>query len=256
MVILYQKKDKIAYITLNRPEAFNSVTPEMLQELSRVLINFRDDEKLLVAIITGAGNRAFCAGADIKTMLPFLRENRGKPWLSPPTIMRGLELWKPLVAAVNGICLGGGLEIALACDIRIASENASFGQPEVNLGIIPGWGGTQRLPRCIPPAIAADLILTGRSIKAEEAYRIGLVNKVVPPTDLVAMAEEYAKALCRPGPLAVRAAKRAMILGSEMSLEEGLAMEQLSFDFLIGTKDYEEGRSAFLEKREPKFTGE
>jgi enoyl-CoA hydratase/carnithine racemase len=256
MVILYQKKDKIAYITLNRPEAFNSVTPEMLQELSRVLIDFRDDEKLLVAIITGAGNRAFCAGADIKTMLPFLRENRGKWWLFPPTIMRGLELWKPLVAAVNGICLGGGLEIALACDIRIASENATFGQPEVNLGIIPGWGGTQRLPRCIPSAIAADLILTGRSIKAEEAYRIGLVNKVVPPTDLVAMAEEYAKALCRPGPLAVRAAKRAMILGSEMSLEEGLAMEQLSFDFLIGTKDYEEGRSAFLEKREPKFTGE
>jgi enoyl-CoA hydratase/carnithine racemase len=256
MVILYQKKDKIAYITLNRPEAFNSVTPEMLQELSRVLIDFRDDEKLLVAIITGAGNRAFCAGADIKTMLPFLRENRGKWWLFPPTIMRGLELWKPLVAAVNGICLGGGLEIALACDIRIASENATFGQPEVNLGIIPGWGGTQRLPRCIPSAIAADLILTGRSIKAEEAYRIGLVNKVVPPTDLVAMAEEYAKALCRPGPLAVRAAKRAMILGSEMSLEEGLAMEQLSFDFLIGTKDYEEGRSAFLGKREPKFTAE
>jgi E-phenylitaconyl-CoA hydratase len=256
MVILYEKKDKIASITLNRPEAFNSVNPEMLQELSRVLSDFRDDDNLWVAIITGAGNRAFCAGADIKTMLPFLQENRGKPWLSPPTIMRGLELWKPVVAAVNGLCLGGGLEIALACDIRIASENASFGQPEVNLGVIPGWGGTQRLPRCIPAAIAADLLLTGRAIKAEEAYRIGLVNKVVPLDDLIPTAEEYAKALCRPGPLAVRAAKRAMILGSEMSLEEGLAMEQISFDFLVGTKDHEEGRSAFVEKRDPKFTVE
>ena len=256
MVILYEKKGKIASITLNRPEAFNSVNPEMLQELSRVLIDFRDDDSLWVAIITGVGNKAFCAGADIKAMLPSLQKKRGKPWLSPPTIMRGLELWKPLVAAVNGICLGGGLEIALACDIRIASENATFGQPEVNLGIIPGWGGTQRLPRCIPAAIAADLLLTGRAIKAEEAYRIGLVNRVVPRDDLIPTAEEYAKALCRPAPLAVRAAKRAMLLGTEMSLEEGLAMEQLSFDFLAGTKDHDEGRGAFLEKREPKFTAE
>ena len=256
MDVLYEKKDKIAYITLNRPEALNSFNPDMLYEFSKVLIKFRDDDEMLVAIITGAGNKAFCAGADIKALLPFSKENRGKPWVtSPPTIFRGLDLWKPIVAAVNGFCLGGGLEITLACDTRVASENARFGVPEVTLGVIPGWGGTQRLPRLIPRAIAADILLTGRPITAEEAYRVGLINRVVPQAELMSTAEEYAKALCKPGPQAVRAAKQAMIRGSEISLNEGLALEQTLFEFLLGTEDYEEGKNAFIEKRKPAFKG-
>ena len=256
MDILYEKKDEVAYITLNRPEALNSFNPDMLYEFSKALMGFRDDDEILVAIITGAGSKAFCAGADIKTMLPFLKENRGKPWISsPPTIFRGLDLWKPVVAAVNGACLGGGLEVALACDVRVASENARFGVPEVTLGVIPGWGGTQRLPRLIPRAIAANLLLTGRPVNAEEAYRVGLVNRVVPQAELVPAAEEYARALCKPGPQAIRAAKQAMVRGSEMSLNEGLALEQTLFDFLLGTEDYEEGKNAFIEKRKSVFKG-
>jgi enoyl-CoA hydratase/carnithine racemase len=255
MEVLCEKKDRIAYITLNRPEAFNAANPDLARELSKVLMDFRSDDDLLVAIITGAGEKAFCAGADIKTMIPFLKDIGGKQWLSAPTIMRGLELWKPIVAAVNGVCLGGGLEIALACDLRIASENASFGVPEVTLGLIPGWGGTQRLPRFIPRCIAADMLLTGRPISAQEAYRVGLVNKVVPLAELMSTAEEYAKALCRPAPMAARAAKEAMVRGSEMSLEGGLALEEKLEDFCLRTEDLEEGTKAFLEKRKASFKG-
>ncbi len=255
MDVLYEKKGKIAYITLNRPKAFNAASPNLAKELSDALIDFRSDDELLAAIITGSGEKAFCAGADIKTMIPFLKELGGKQWLSAPTVMRGLELWKPLVAAVNGVCLGGGLEIALACDLRIASENASFGVPEVTLGLIPGWGGTQRLPRFIPRCIAADLLLTGRPISAQEAYRVGLVNKVVPLAELMPTAEEYAKALCRPGPMAVRAAKEAMVKGSDMSLEQGLTLEEKLEDFCLRTEDIEEGTKAFIEKRKASFKG-
>jgi enoyl-CoA hydratase/carnithine racemase len=185
MSVEYKKEGKIATITLNRPEALNAINPEVIAELSRIFHDFRDDDNLHVAIITGSGERAFCAGADVGKTLPRMKKNRGQPWKFEPTPMRGMDCWKPLVAAVNGLALGGGLEIVLACDIRIASERAIFGVPEVTLGLIPGWGGTQRLPRAIPQAIAAEMLLTGKPMSAQEAYRVGLVNKVVPPAELM-----------------------------------------------------------------------
>ena len=253
MSIDYKKEGRIAIFTLDRPEALNSIDPESLKELSRALTDFKDDDELMVGIITGAGDRAFSVGADIKTMLPEIKKTRGQPSAGPPTIMRGLDLWKPMIAAVNGACLGGGLEIALACDLRIASENATFGLPEVTLGLIPGWGGTQRLPRVIPLAKAAELLLTGRPITAQEAYRIGLVNKVVPLPELMPAARQMAEILCRPAPLAVRAAKQAMIQGTSLSLEGGLELEKTLNDFLVTTEDFDEGCQAFAEKRKPIF---
>ena len=255
MALLYEKKGKVAYITINRPRALNAVDPETLQELSQALLDFRDDEDRWVAILTGVGERAFCVGADIKDMLPVLGEIRNEWWRIPPTILRGLELWKPIIAAINGHALGGGLELALACDLRIAAENATFGVPEVNLGIIPGWGGTQRLPRAIPAAKAAELLFFGQRIDAQEAYRIGLINKVVPLPQLLPTAEEWAQRLCEIPPLAVRAAKEAMIRGVEMSLEEGLRLEAKLEDFLFATEDHREAKGAWLEKRKPVLKG-
>jgi len=253
MTIDYTKKGKIAIFTINRPEALNAMNMEALRELNKVMVDFRDDPELWVGIITGAGEKAFCCGADIKDTLPFMKEQGNSPPAFPATPMRGLELWKPLIAAINGHALGGGLEIALACDIRIASENARLGTPEVTLGIIPGWGATQRLPRVIPSAKAAEILLTGKPIDAQEAYRIGLVNKVVPPEQLMPAAMEYAKIICRAAPLAVRAAKEAMIRGSSMTLEEGLKLENSLIGYTFGTEDFTEGVTAFAEKRKPDY---
>lgn len=253
MAIDYKKEGRIAIFTINRPEALNAMNVEALRELHQVMVEFRDDDDLWIGIVTGSGEKAFCAGADIKNMLPFMKENRETPWLVPATPMRGLELWKPLIAAINGMALGGGLEIAMMCDIRIASENARLGTPEVNLGLIPGWGGTQRLPRALPWCKAAEILLMGRPIDAQEAYRIGLVNKVVPPAELMSTAKEWAKVICQAGPLGVRAAKEAMIRGSSMTLEDGLRLENALFNYLLGTEDYVEGSTAFIEKRKPDY---
>ncbi len=253
MAVDYEKEGRIAIITINRPEAFNMVNVQIFRELHERMVEFRDDPELWVGIITGARTRAFSAGADIKDMLPFAREHRDQPEALPPSIMRGLDVWKPLIAAINGMALGGGLEIALACDIRIASEKAHFGTPEVNLGVIPGWGGTQRLPRMLPWCKAAELLLTGRPIDAQEAYRIGLVNKVVPQEQVMPTAKEWAEVICQAGPLAVRAAKEAMVRGSSMSLEDGLRLESELFNCVIGTEDFNEGLTACAEKRKPVF---
>lgn len=256
MAIDYQKEDKIAIFTINRPEALNSIDVPTARELHQAMVDFRDDEGLWVGIITGAGDRAFCTGADIKDMLPFLKENLAQhPWAMPATHMRGLELWKPLIAAINGMALGGGLEMALACDLRIASEKARFGSPEVNLGLIPGWGATQRLPRMIPAGKAAELLLMGKQIDAQEAYRIGLVNTVVPPEKVMPTAREWAEAICHAGPLAVRAAKQAMLRGSSLTLEDGLRLENALEAYVMSTEDFTEGTTAFLEKRKPDFKG-
>jgi enoyl-CoA hydratase/carnithine racemase len=253
MVLKYEKRGRIAYITLNRPEALNAFSPQLVQAFSDALIDFRDDEEMWVAIITGAGERAFSAGADIKTLLPKMREQVGKPWLQPVNIMRGLEVWKPLIAAINGHALGGGLEVVLACDIRIASENATFGQPEVRLGIIPGWGGTARLPRMIPFAKAAEILLTGQAISAQEALRLGLINEVVPLPELIPTAERWAERIMECGPLAIRASKEIMIKCMSMSLEESLKLEREWIERLFLTQDFEEGRQAFIDKRKAKF---
>ncbi|MFC1914477.1 enoyl-CoA hydratase/isomerase family protein [Chloroflexota bacterium] len=254
MLIDYQKEGKIAIFTINRPEALNSMNVQAAQELRNAMVDFRDAPELWVGIITGAGDRAFCAGADIKDMLPFMQKTLPQtPWAMPDTPMRGLEMWKPLIAAVNGVALGGGLEIALACDIRIASEKARLGLPEVTLGLIPGWGGTQRLPRVIPMCKAAELLFTGKHIDAQEAYRIGLVNSVVPPEQVMPAAREMAEAVCKAGPLAVRAAKEAMIRGSNMLLEEGLKLENALEGYCLRTEDFVEGTTAFVEKRKPDY---
>ena len=255
MAVDYVKEGRIAIFTLNRPQALNAANVELTRELHEAMVDFRDDPDLWVGIITGAGDRAFCAGADIGDLLPFMKEREDSPWAMPATPMRGLELWKPLIAAINGYALGGGLEIALACDIRIASENARLGTPEVTLGLIPGWGGTQRLPRIVPWCKAAEIVLMGRPIDAQEAYRIGLVNKVVPLEQLMPTAKEWAEALCQPGPLAVQAAKQAMIRGTSLTLEEGLRLESSLFAHVMDTEDYKEGTAAFAEKRKPVFKG-
>ncbi len=253
MAVDYRKEGRIAIFTINRPEAFNMVNVQIFQELHDRMVEFRDDPGLWVGIITGARTRAFSAGADVKDMLPFAREHRDSPGALPSSIMRGLDMWKPLIAAVNGLALGGGLEIVLACDIRIASEKARFGTPEVTLGLIPGWGGTQRLPRMLPWCKAAELLLMGRPIDAQEAYRIGLVNKVVPQEQVMPVAKEWAEAICQAGPLAVRAAKEAMIRGSSMPLEDGLQLESSLFNRIMDTEDYAEGVAAFNEKRKPVY---
>jgi enoyl-CoA hydratase/carnithine racemase len=256
MLLDYKKEGKIAIFTLNRPDAMNSLNPDLFKEMSDAFIDFKDDDNVWVGIVTGAGEKAFCAGADIKTMLPVIEKFKGQPWGEPPIIMKGLSLWKPLIAAINGVALGGGMEVALACDIRIAAEKALFGLPEVTLGLIPAWGGTQRLPRVIGAAKAAEMLFTGKPIDAQEAYRIGLVNKVVPPADLMPTAINIAETICKAGPLAVRAAKQAMVQGVNTSMEEGLLLESVLRDYIVSTKDFAEGCKAFIEKRKAEFKGE
>ncbi len=255
MSVDYERDGHIAVITLNRPRALNAIDLESWQSFSEATARLEEEDEAWVGIITGAG-RAFCAGADLQTTIPHLTDDPdGNPYPEPPTIMRGQAITKPLIAAVNGIALGGGLEIALACDLRVAAERAQFGSPEVNLGLIPGWGGTQRLPREIPWVVAASIILTGEPITAQEALRVGLVNAVVPGTDLMAEARRWADTLCQRGPQALRAAKQAMRQVQELPLEEGLAAEHRLFNSLAYTEDIHEGLGAFKERRLPLFKG-
>ena len=256
MAIDYKKEGRIAIFTINRPEAMNSMNLEVNRDLHEMMGDFRDDPELWVGIITGAGEKAFCAGADIKELLPFMKEHRDKPWAVPTTPMRGLELWKPLIAAINGYALGGGLEIALACDIRIASDNAKLGLTEVTLGLMPGWGGTQRLPRIIPFSVAAEMMIMGKRITAQEALEINLVHQVVEQKDLMATAKERAAKICESAPLAVAGVKQAMIRGYSMTLEEGLQLETELGRSVMVSKDFAEGRKAFMEKRTPEYKGE
>ena len=255
MAVDYHKEGKIAVFTLNRPEALNAIDPETTEQLSRAFEDFENDDDLLVGIVTGAGNKAFSVGADVQTLLPKLKEFRGQRKSGPLNLIDTLSSWKPMIAAINGAALGGGLEIALACDLRIAAENAIFGTPEVTLGLIPGWGGTQRLPRMIASAKAAELLFTGKPISAQEAYRIGLINKVVPFSELMPAAKGMAETISRRAPLAVRAAKQAMIQGIDVSLEDGLKLERKLNDFLVSTDDFEEGCKASMERRQPFFKG-
>ena len=255
MAVDYKVEGRVATITLNRPEAYNSVDIRTLRELHDALAAFRDNDEVWVGILTGAGEKAFCSGADIVEMLPFLKSAEHKSWEIPETPLRFMEVYKPIICAINGMALGGGFEIALICDIRIAAEHARFGCPEVNLGIMPGWGATQRLTRIIPRAKAMELVLSGKPINAQEAYRIGLVNEVVPKMELMARAQKWAEDLCQVGPLALRAAKEAMIRGYSMPLDEGIKLESALFSYLLGTEDFKEGRDAFLNKRKPQFKG-
>jgi (E)-benzylidenesuccinyl-CoA hydratase len=255
--ILYEQTDRVVTITFNRPEAMNAVDPETHQALIEAWMRFRDDDSAWVAILTGAGEQAFCAGADLKKMIPaaFRREGRGR---NPNDyalggITRGLEIWKPMIAAINGHCLAGGLEQALACDLRLAAPHATFGLTEVRWGIMPGAGGTQRLPRAVPLAKAMEMILMAKRITADEALTCGLVNAVVPLPELLPTARRWAEAICENGPLAVRAAKEAVLRGLSMPLPDGLRLECFLQGTLRGTEDAIEGPRAFAEKRKPQF---
>jgi E-phenylitaconyl-CoA hydratase len=248
-VVEYVKEGRIANIIINRPEAMNALNSEVFQGLWHAFAAFRDDNDLWVAIITGAGDRAFCAGADIRGLVSgFSPEGDDVP-------VRPDNVWKPFIAAINGYCLGGGCELALMCDIRIASETAQFGQPEVNIGFMPAMGGTVRIPRFLPRAIAAEMLLTGNRITAQDALRIGLVSRVVPKDKLAETAKEIANTIITRGPLGVRAVKESMVRGYDMTLDEGLELEKTLSARLRQTEDFVEGAKSFNEKRPPVYKG-
>jgi enoyl-CoA hydratase len=254
--LLFDIRDAIAFVTINRPDKLNALNDQVIAELGDAAERIATEDAIRGAILTGAGTKAFVAGADIGDLAkqgPF--DGRARA-LRGQAVLRRLETCgKPVIAAVNGFALGGGCELAIACHMRIASENAKFGQPEVKLGIAPGYGGTQRLPRLVGKGVALQLILTGEMIDAHEAHRIGLVTKVVPAGELLAEAERLLRGILAMGPLAVRLALEAVDRGLEMSLEEGLLLEANHFGLLAATRDMKEGLTAFLEKRQPRFEG-
>lgn len=253
--LMYEKKENIGLLTINRPEKMNAISQELTAELSLLLDEIENDDELRVIVITGAGDKAFVAGADINELVDRdARLGRRVSRERQEIFSRIENLHVPVIAAVNGYALGGGLELALACSIRICSEKAQFGAPEVKLGIIPGDGGTQRLPRLVGQGRAMEMIITGDFIDAQEAYRIGLVNKVFPPEKLKEEAMELAKKIASRPPLAVRYAKEAVNRSQEDSAS-GFALESYLHALSCTTEDKKEGVSAFLEKRKGKFKG-
>ena len=254
--ILTDISNHIAILTINRLEALNAMNDVVVADLSSAVKSCIDDENVGVIILTGAGDKAFVAGADIKQM----QSNGPKEALIFGQMGQHMTLLienspKPVIAAVNGFALGGGCEISMACHIRVASEKATFGQPEVLLGILPGWGGTQRLPRLVGLGIANELITTGRMVSASEAKLIGLVNHVVPPNELMNKCKEIAAQILKNGPNAIAKSLACIREGIGKSMEEGLKIEVDQFSKLFGTEEANEGLSAFVEKRKPKFRG-
>ena len=254
--ILYDKKDNVAWITFNRPDKLNAQNETLLSEVTAALEKANDDDEVHVIVITGAGDRAFSAGADISMFSKWDPINAIK-WTKatrrPYEFIR--EVPKPVIAMVNGIALGGGTEIAMGCDIVIAAENAIFGQPEISLGLIPGGGGTQMLPRLVGEKKAKELILTGDSITAGEAFRLGLVNKIVPGDKLKEAVDEVIGKLKSKSPAILKFAKLAVNKSLETPLSVGIQSEGDFFALCFGTEDQKEGAKAFLEKRPPRYTG-
>ncbi|UCG61279.1 MAG: enoyl-CoA hydratase/isomerase family protein [Candidatus Zixiibacteriota bacterium] len=254
--LLVEKKDAILIVTISRERALNALNREVVAELQQLFSFYWSDEAVRCVIITGAGEKAFVAGADISELADV--DVRSGTELSA----RGLYLMKtiqnfpkPVIAAINGFALGGGCELAMACDIRLASEKARLGQPEVNLGLIPGYGGTQRLPRLVGRGKAMQMIFTGDMVDAAEAHRVGLVDEVYPPDQLMDKAMEMAKTICTKGPVAVALAKECINRGLDGTLTAGCDLEKANFGQVCGTGDKNEGCEAFLEKRKPNFTG-
>lgn len=253
--LLLERRERVAIITINRPDKRNALNIKTREEGAQLLDELRNDDSVGVVVFTGAGDKAFIAGADIA-------EFAGRTAMMQRDVMTRASLFtaigtfpKPVIAMINGYCLGGGCELALACDIRIAGENASFGQPEINLGIIPGGGGTQRLTRLVGEGKAMELILTGDIIDAKTAFSIGLVNHVVPADQLEAKTMEIAKRIADKGPIALKLAKEAIKIASRSNLDEGLRREVDLFALCFSSEDKDEGVKAFLEKRKPVFKG-
>ncbi|MFI5235632.1 MAG: enoyl-CoA hydratase-related protein [Gemmatimonadales bacterium] len=249
-------RDGIAWLTVNRPDKLNALNDALIEDIGHAARHLAADAAIRGAILTGAGAKAFVAGADIGELATQSSQEGKARSLRGQAAFRALErCGKPVIAAVNGFALGGGCELAMACHIRIASATAKFGQPEVKLGIGPGYGGTVRLPRLVGRGRAIEIILTARMVDAEEAYRIGLVSKVVPPEQLLAEAETMLRGILGQGPLAVRLCLEAIDAGMEMSLDEALLLEANHFGLVSGTADMKEGMAAFLAKRPPVFVG-
>lgn len=254
--ILFEQKNNYVVITLNRPDKLNALNRQMFDELDDAFKKIELDKNIQAVILTGSGEKAFAAGADIAELHE--SDERSGKLISEygSYVMRRLdEMRIPTIAAINGFALGGGCELTLACKIRFASENAKMGQPEVNLGIIPGYGGTQRLPRILGAAKAMELILTGNLIDAYEALRLGMVNAVYPKDELMKKSLEFVELVLSKGPFAIRAAIDCIITSNEMSLHDGLDYESRIFGKACGTEDAKEGTQAFLEKRKPEFKG-
>jgi enoyl-CoA hydratase len=253
--ILLERRERVALITVNRPDKLNALNIQTRTELADALAELRNDETVRVVVITGAGEKAFIAGADIN-------EFAGRTALQQREVMKAKSIFtaaedfpKPLIAMINGFCLGGGCELALSCDLRVASDRARFGQPEINLGIIPGGGGTQRLTRLVGEGKAMQMILTGEMIDAQEAHRLGLVNEVYPAAELEAKTMELANKIAAKSPVALAMAKTAVKNAARMNLRAGLEQEIDLFALCFASEDKEEGVSAFLEKRKPEFKG-
>lgn len=252
MPVQVEARGAVLLVTLDRPQVHNAIDPEMHQELLAAWTRLRDDEGLRVAVLTGAGSKAFCAGVDLKRMGDFYRgvpaDRRREVWDREPGIggiTRNLEVGKPIVAAIHGHCLGGGLELALACDLRYASEEASFGLPEVKWAILPGQGGTQRLPRAVPPNVALEMILTSRPLSAARAFQLGLVNAVVPFQQLLPEALAVAELIAAQPPRAVRHAREAVWRGLDLPLSEGLRLEQSLAEPLRDSEENQAARARF-----------
>src|SRR5712672_1018740 len=252
--LLLEVEGPIAVLTINRPDKLNALNDQVVADLARAAAELAADAAVRGVILTGAGPKAFIAGADIGDLAKQgVMDGRARALKGQGMLEAFERMGKPVLAAVNGFALGGGCELAMACHIRIASENARFGQPEVKLGLVPGYGGTQRLPRLVGKGNALHLILTGEMIDAREAHRIGLVNQVVPAAELLAMAETTLRGILAMGPLAVRLALEAVDQRPELTLDEGLLLEANHFGLLAATEDMKEGLTAFLEKRPPRF---
>lgn len=252
--LLIEKEDGYAIMYINRPKALNAINDAVLKEMAQIIDEIDADPEVRVLIITGAGDKSFVAGADIVWMYNMDQPGCRKFSAFGEYVMRKLELMeKPVIAAVNGFALGGGCELAMACDIRLAADNALFAQPEVGLGVIPGFGGTQRLPRLIGEGRAKELTYTCDNIKADEAYRIGLVNHVYPQAELMDQARKMAKKIIRQAPLAVGYAKHAINKGIQCDIDTGMAIEADMFGNCAATQDKAEGMGAFIEKRKPSW---
>jgi enoyl-CoA hydratase len=255
--LLIKKGDNLGWVIINRPDKLNALNSETIKELRAAFLSFRDDPEVRAVILTGSGEKAFVAGADIRELV-HLDFAQGKQYaLEGQELTKLIENFKkPIIAAINGYALGGGTEMALACHIRIASENAKMGQPEVKLGLIPGFGGTQRLARLVGKGKAMELILSGKIIDSKEAHEIGLVNRVVPQSELLAAAENLAKEIVVNAPLAIGCAIESINKGLDRTLEEGLLLEAEIFGKSCSTEDAKEGTKAFLEKRKANFQGQ
>jgi enoyl-CoA hydratase/carnithine racemase len=254
--VLYDKKGRIAYVTVNRPKVLNALNSPTWTDLKVAFEDVQADPEIRGAILTGAGNKAFIAGADISELaLATAIDSETASRFGQGVLDLIENLGKPVIAAVNGFALGGGCETAMACTLRIASESASFGQPEITLGLIPGGGGTQRLPRLVGKSRALQLILSGEMISAQEAYRIGLVNEIVPAAELISRAEAILNKMAANAPIASRLALQAVNRGLDTSQSQGLLLEASYFGLCAATTDKQEGTSAFLEKRVPRFRG-